>query len=69
MRVKYPRTHHLPFSPVVSSDDRVLKDLSQFADQEVVVTVKMDGELRTVFLNGTLTAVDTLAAIRARLVQ
>lgn len=52
MRVKYPRTHHLPFSPGVSSDDRVLKDLSQIADQEVVVTVKMDGENSTLYSDG-----------------
>lgn len=52
MRVKYPRTCHLPFSPGVSSDDKVLKDLSQFADQEVVVTVKMDGENSTLYSDG-----------------
>ena len=52
MRVKYPRTYHLPFSPGVSSDDKVLKDLNCFAAQEVVVTVKMDGENSTLYSDG-----------------
>lgn len=42
--VKYPRTWHLPWSPGVGKDDRVLTDLSAFAERRVVVTVKMDGE-------------------------
>ena len=42
--VKYPRTHHLPWSQGITDDDRVLKDFSHFEGKEVVVTVKMDGE-------------------------
>ena len=42
--VKYPRTYHLPWSPSVSKDDRVLSDVSHFEGKKVVVTVKMDGE-------------------------
>ncbi len=42
--VKYPRTWHLPWSPGKSKDDRVLTTPEVFAGQEVVVTVKMDGE-------------------------
>ena len=38
-------------------------------DNDVTLDEERDGELRTVFLNGNLTAVDTLAAIRARLMQ
>lgn len=38
-------------------------------DNEVTLDEERDGELRTVFLNGSLTAVDTLTAIRARLMQ
>lgn len=41
--VKYPRTHHLPWSPGVHSDDRVISTMDNF-EGEVVVTVKMDGE-------------------------
>jgi hypothetical protein len=43
-RVKYPRSYHLPWSPGATDDDRVLKDVSHFVGQEVVVTVKLDGE-------------------------
>jgi hypothetical protein len=47
--VKYPRTYHLPWSPGVTSDDRVLQDISCFEGKEVVVTVKMDGENTTMY--------------------
>lgn len=46
-RIKYPRTLHLPYSPTVHSDDKALKDTSQFEGEEVVVTIKMDGENTT----------------------
>lgn len=46
-RVKYPRTFHLPWSPGGTSDDRKMPDTSSFDGQEVVVTVKMDGEQTT----------------------
>ena len=46
-RVKYPRTYHLPWSPGVTKDDRVLESLARFNGSEVVVTVKMDGENTT----------------------
>ena len=41
--VRYPRTHHLPWSNP-TKDDRTLESLSTFEGQDVVVTVKMDGE-------------------------
>lgn len=41
--VRYPRTHHLPWSHP-TKDDRTLDGLSALEGQEVVVTVKMDGE-------------------------
>ncbi|MBQ69800.1 hypothetical protein CL689_07165 [Candidatus Saccharibacteria bacterium] len=43
-RVKYPRTHHLPWSDGVNDDDRVLTSISQFEGKRVIVTRKMDGE-------------------------
>lgn len=43
-RVKYPRTYHLPWSPGVTKDDRVLESLNGFQGRDVVVTVKQDGE-------------------------
>lgn len=42
--VKYPRTHHLPWSPGITDDDRVMDDLSVFEGKRVIVTMKMDGE-------------------------
>lgn len=47
--VKYPRTFHLPWSPGLTKDDRVLPDTSHFEGQEVVVTLKMDGENTTMY--------------------
>lgn len=50
-RVKYARTYHLPWSPGVTNDDRVLTDLSAFeqSDSGVIVTLKMDGENTTMY--------------------
>lgn len=44
LRIKYPRTYHLPWSPGLTDDDRQMPDLKALIGQEVVVTVKMDGE-------------------------
>lgn len=46
--VKYPRTWHLPWTGCMSKDDRMLDDLS-FFDDEIVVTLKMDGENTTMY--------------------
>ena len=49
-RVKYPRTFHLPWSPGVTDDDRVLDDPdAAFGESRVVVTEKMDGECTTMY--------------------
>lgn len=45
--VKAARTFHMPFSPGVTSDDKVLKSLDHFIGQEVVVSEKADGENTT----------------------
>jgi hypothetical protein len=47
--VKYPRTYHLPWSPGVKKDDRVMESLRGFVGKEVVATVKMDGENTTMY--------------------
>lgn len=47
--LKYPRTLHLPWSPGVSDDDRVLQSVDQFEGREVVVLEKMDGENTTLY--------------------
>lgn len=43
-RVKYPKTMHLPWSPGLQNDDRVIANLDAFRGHEVVVTEKLDGE-------------------------
>jgi len=48
--VKYQRTHHLPWSPGVHDDDRIIGDLSDLEKaNEVVVTVKMGGECSSLY--------------------
>lgn len=42
--VKYPRTHHLPWSPGLTDDDRMLRSTEHFEGRRVIVTAKMDGE-------------------------
>lgn len=49
---KYPRTPHLPFSPGVGGDDKILKDLSTLRGRDCVVTLKMDGENTSLYTNG-----------------
>lgn len=48
LKLKYPRTPHLPFSPGKSNDD-IVTGLDQFLGKEIVITEKLDGE------NSTLT--------------
>ena len=45
--IKYPHTWYVPWCSSVSREDRgrVVKDLSHFEDQDVIVTEKMDGDL------------------------
>jgi predicted kinase len=52
MRVRYPRTTHLPWSPGASSDDVRAVDLAGLEGQEVVVTEKLDGENTTLYRDG-----------------
>lgn len=51
--VKYGRTNHLPWSPGIHDDDRVLHRLDAFITSgrctEIVVTEKMDGENTTIY--------------------
>lgn len=41
---KYPHTPHLSFSPGIHSDDKYIKSMNGFVGEEVVLTLKMDGE-------------------------
>lgn len=47
--VKYPRTSHLPWSPGMSDDDRVIPSMERLKNAEVIATVKMDGENTTMY--------------------
>lgn len=51
-RYKFPRIPHLPWSPGATRDDRVLQDTSCFEREQVVVTVKYDGENTTMYPDG-----------------
>lgn len=52
MRVRYPRTPHVPWSPGATSDDVRLGGLEGFEGREVVITEKMDGENTTLYRDG-----------------
>ncbi|WP_119727549.1 RNA ligase family protein [Thermomonospora amylolytica] len=52
MRVHYPRTPHLPWSPGVSADDVRAGSLAGLVGREVVVTEKLDGENTTLYADG-----------------
>lgn len=47
--VKYPRTHHLPWSENITDDDRIMPTTEHLVGQQVVVTEKMDGENTTMY--------------------
>ena len=49
---KHPRIWHLPWSPGLSGDDRVIQNLSAFEGHEVVATLKLDGENTTLYHDG-----------------
>jgi RNA ligase len=48
-RYKYPRTPHLSFSPGVSEDDIQLNSNQIFANSDIVITEKLDGENTTFY--------------------
>ena len=52
MRVHYPRTAHLPWSPGATYDDIRAGDLRGLVGREVVVTEKLDGENTTLYRDG-----------------
>jgi ATP-dependent RNA circularization protein (DNA/RNA ligase family) len=55
-RTKYPRTFHLSFSEALQNDDKLIDSLDKFEGQEVVVTIKMDGENTSLYPDGYLHA-------------
>jgi hypothetical protein len=48
-RVKYPRTYHLPWSPGMNRDDRMMPDTKIFEGQQVMICEKLDGENTTMY--------------------
>ncbi|MFB6580476.1 RNA ligase family protein [Streptomyces sp. NPDC056402] len=52
MRIHYPRTPHLPWSPGAAADDVRAVGLTGLAGHEVVVTEKLDGENTTLYADG-----------------
>lgn len=47
--VKYPRTHHLPWSQNMNEDDRMIPNTDHFKGKRIIVTEKMDGENTTMY--------------------
>jgi hypothetical protein len=47
--VKYPRTYHLPWSPGMNDDDRMMDDVRIFEGRKVIVMEKLDGENTTMY--------------------
>jgi hypothetical protein len=41
--IKYPRTFHLPYSPGVTKDDKIAKDITSLLNTNLVFTEKIDG--------------------------
>lgn len=48
-QVKFPRIFHVPWSPGIQDDDRVIPSMDSFKGQRVIVTEKMDGENTTLY--------------------
>ena len=46
-RVKYNRTFHLPWSPGMNRDDRMMTDVNIFEGQRIMICEKLDGENTT----------------------
>lgn len=47
--VKYPRTYHLPWSPGMNEDDRMMENPDVFKGRRIIITEKMDGENTTMY--------------------
>src|SRR3990172_4379518 len=55
MKIKYPRTFHLPWSLGAADDDKMhtLTDIEEmFGGKEVIITEKMDGENTSIYSTG-----------------
>ena len=50
--IKYSRTFHFPWSPGATTDDKTLSDVSHFANREIILSEKMDGENTSLYADG-----------------
>lgn len=56
-RYKYPKTYHLPGSPGLTKDDKVVLDMTLLEQRSaIVITEKMDGENTTIYHDGEMHA-------------
>lgn len=55
-KLKAPRIYHLPWSEVLTKDDKFIKSIDIFKDKEVIVTLKMDGENTSLYNDGSFHA-------------
>ncbi len=49
MKIKYPRSFHIPYSENCTTDDKMCKSDAHFENEVVVGTIKMDGENTTIY--------------------
>jgi len=60
--MKYIRTYHLPYSPSISNDDKVLDNIDCFNGKIVVYTEKLDGECTSMTNQGVHARSETSVA-------
>jgi hypothetical protein len=53
IKLKAPRIYHLPWSEVMSKDDKRIKHNNMFDGKDVIVTVKFDGSNISLYNDGT----------------
>jgi hypothetical protein len=53
IKLKAPRIYHLPWSEVLSADDKRIRHNNMFEGKDVVVTVKVDGSNISLYNDGT----------------
>ena len=53
---KYPRTFHIPDSPGLTGDDKVMTSMKQFIGKEIVILEKRDGENTSLYPDGKIHA-------------
>lgn len=55
-RFKYGRTFHLDFSDGIQNDDKIISNLDNFINKDVVATLKYDGEQTSLYSDGYMHA-------------